>query len=211
MFFLGTIIAFVKFQPFYPLKMWSGSVLWQGCAPRASTTVASSLFLAFTHLLVGLALLPSLANPQSLLSSPPTPSVLHSLRSFCDLMFSVFRVLGEFRNLLISTQCSPSPHYSLLLMPTSIARVAFSVSHSTPAHHAGTVQSDCFGSLRVLPQDLLFALTLDVMSVFVLVAFYWFLVRFSDSCACLLIRLSFNRVIPLFPFMLLPHCQIKSL
>lgn len=113
-------------------------------------------------------------------------------------MFPVFRVPGEFRNLLVSTVCRLSPHYfscplALLVLPSQCPRLPVLIMH-------GTVQSDCFGSLRVLPRDLLFVLTLDVMSVLVLVAFYWFLVRFSDSsCACLLIRLWFSRVIPLFP------------
>lgn len=124
-------------------------------------------------------------------------------------MFSVFPVW----NLQVSTQFV-APHPTPLFFSCPLALLVLPSQCPSPPVliMPGTVQSDCFGSLCVLPQDLLFVPTLAVMSVFVLVAFYWFLVRFSDSsCTCLLIRLSFNRVIPLFPFMLLPHCQIKSL
>lgn len=100
----------------------------------------------------------------------------------------------------------------LLVFLVFLCPLAFLAVHCIPAGHDGTVQSHCFVLPHVLPRDLLFVLTLDVLSLFVLVAFYLLLVSFSSSlCSCLLIWASFNHVIPLFPFMLLPHCQIKLL
>lgn len=120
-------------------------------------------------------------------------------------MFSVFRVAGEFRNLLVSTQfVAPHPTTLFFSCPLALLVLPSQCPILPLLIMPGTVQSDCFGSLRVLPQDLLFVLTLDVMSVFVLVAFYRFLVRFSDSCARLLIRLSFNRVISFYAAAALP-------
>lgn len=155
-------------------KMWSGSVHWQACAPRVSTTAASSLFPASTHLPVVLALLSSLANPPE----PPKFSTDSQCSSFSSIFLWPYVFCFSVWNLLVSTQFV-APHPTTLFFSCPLALLVLpSQCPSLPVlTMPGTVQSDCFGSLCVLPQDLLL-LTLDVTSVFVLVAFYWFSVRF---------------------------------
>lgn len=80
-------------------------------------------------------------------------------------MFSVFRVPGEFRNLLVSIQfVAPHPTTLFLSCPLALLMLPSQCPVLPLLIMPGTVQSDCFGSLHVLPQDLLFVLTLDVMS-----------------------------------------------
>lgn len=70
---------------------------------------------------------------------------------------------------------SHDPTFSCAACPPLASVPAVPIAmHWTPAaaDHGGTVQSDCFGLLCVLPRDLLFVLTLDVLSLFVLVSFY---------------------------------------